>query len=179
MAWTAPRTWVTAEIVTASIMNTHVRDNLLQTGPAKATTTSGLIVSNGANILAERIPDGDVETGSVNTASTSYVYLAPSPQVANATTGTKAIVLWSAGISNSTAGAISYASFDITGATTASSGDSLSVAFESSAASDFATIGNAMLHTGLTAGSNTFTMQHRVTAGTGTYINRRLMVIPL
>lgn len=28
MAWTAPRTWVTGEVVTAAIMNTHVRDNL-------------------------------------------------------------------------------------------------------------------------------------------------------
>ena len=28
-AWTAPRTWVAGELVTASIMNTHVRDNLL------------------------------------------------------------------------------------------------------------------------------------------------------
>ena len=29
MAWTAPRTWVVSEIVTASHMNTHVRDQLL------------------------------------------------------------------------------------------------------------------------------------------------------
>ncbi len=28
MAWTTPRTWVDAEVVTAAIMNTHVRDNL-------------------------------------------------------------------------------------------------------------------------------------------------------
>ncbi len=28
MAWTAPRTWVTGEVVTAALMNTHVRDNL-------------------------------------------------------------------------------------------------------------------------------------------------------
>lgn len=27
MAWTTPRTWTTGELVTASIMNTHVRDN--------------------------------------------------------------------------------------------------------------------------------------------------------
>lgn len=27
-AWTSPRTWVTGEVVTASVMNTHVRDNL-------------------------------------------------------------------------------------------------------------------------------------------------------
>ena len=28
MAWTTPRLWTTAELVTASMMNTHVRDNL-------------------------------------------------------------------------------------------------------------------------------------------------------
>ena len=28
MAWTTPRTWVAGETVTASLMNTHVRDNL-------------------------------------------------------------------------------------------------------------------------------------------------------
>ncbi len=28
MAWTAPRTWTTGELVTAAVMNTHVRDNL-------------------------------------------------------------------------------------------------------------------------------------------------------
>lgn len=29
MTWTAPRTWVTSEVVTAATMNTHIRDNLL------------------------------------------------------------------------------------------------------------------------------------------------------
>jgi hypothetical protein len=29
MAWTTPRTWTTGEVVTAAMMNTHVRDNLL------------------------------------------------------------------------------------------------------------------------------------------------------
>ena len=28
MAWTTPRTWATGETVTATLMNTHVRDNL-------------------------------------------------------------------------------------------------------------------------------------------------------
>ena len=28
MAWTDPRTWVNAEVVTFTVMNTHVRDNL-------------------------------------------------------------------------------------------------------------------------------------------------------
>lgn len=30
MAWTSPRTWVDGELVTASLMNTHVRDNLTE-----------------------------------------------------------------------------------------------------------------------------------------------------
>ena len=29
MAWTAPRTWVAGELVTAALLNTHLRDNLL------------------------------------------------------------------------------------------------------------------------------------------------------
>lgn len=36
MAWTAPRTWVTGEIVTASLLNTHLRDNMLTVTPAGA-----------------------------------------------------------------------------------------------------------------------------------------------
>lgn len=37
MSWTAPRTWVTGEVVTAAEMNTHVRDNLSAVFPASAT----------------------------------------------------------------------------------------------------------------------------------------------
>tara|TARA_Y100000310_G_scaffold298911_1_gene333299 strand:- start:3175 stop:3726 length:552 start_codon:yes stop_codon:yes gene_type:complete len=42
MAWTAPRTWVTAELVTAALLNTHLRDNLLQTIGAVLTTRGDL-----------------------------------------------------------------------------------------------------------------------------------------
>ncbi len=28
MSWTAPRTWVTGEIETTTIFNTHIRDNI-------------------------------------------------------------------------------------------------------------------------------------------------------
>jgi len=33
MAWTAPRTWTDGELVTAAIMNPHIRDNLNSLGP--------------------------------------------------------------------------------------------------------------------------------------------------
>jgi len=52
MAWTAPRTWVAAEILTAALLNTHLRDNLLETGPAKVTTQGDLLYATAANALA-------------------------------------------------------------------------------------------------------------------------------
>ena len=33
MAWTTPRTWVVNEVLTAALLNTHVRDNLLELAP--------------------------------------------------------------------------------------------------------------------------------------------------
>lgn len=56
MAWTAPRTWVTGEIVTAALLNTHLRDNLLQTAPAIVTTAGDLVHATGANTLARVVP---------------------------------------------------------------------------------------------------------------------------
>jgi hypothetical protein len=36
MAWTAPRTWVTSEVVTAAQLNTHLRDNELWLNSSRA-----------------------------------------------------------------------------------------------------------------------------------------------
>jgi hypothetical protein len=38
MPWTAPRTWLVNEVVTAGMMNAHVRDNLNAVNPDPATT---------------------------------------------------------------------------------------------------------------------------------------------
>lgn len=58
MAWTAPRTWVTSEVVTAAVMNTHVRDNLVETATAKVTTAGDLVYASGSTALA-RLGAGD------------------------------------------------------------------------------------------------------------------------
>lgn len=52
MSWTAPRTWVTSEVISAAIMNTHVRDNLLETAPAKASAAGQMVFSTAANAIA-------------------------------------------------------------------------------------------------------------------------------
>jgi hypothetical protein len=51
VSWTAPQTFVTGTILTASALNTNLRDNLLETAPAKVTTAGDLVVGTGANAI--------------------------------------------------------------------------------------------------------------------------------
>jgi len=57
MAWTTPRTWTTGELVTAAIMNTHVRDNL---NVVNTSTVQGIIGGTGAAITAGSVFDFEV-----------------------------------------------------------------------------------------------------------------------
>lgn len=53
MAWTSPRTWVAGEVVTAALLNTHLRDQLLELNSTASAWTSwsptltNLTVGNG------------------------------------------------------------------------------------------------------------------------------------
>lgn len=57
MAWTTPKTWAAAEVVTATNMNIHLRDNLATIGGAWATytpTLSGTGWAAGTSTIAGR-----------------------------------------------------------------------------------------------------------------------------
>jgi hypothetical protein len=74
MVWTAPRTWVSGEVLTAALLNTHVRDNLNQAGPAVVTTAGDLVYATGANALA-RVAIGAAGYGLlVDQAGTAFEY---------------------------------------------------------------------------------------------------------
>ena len=69
MAWTSPRTYTTGELITAAIMNTHVRDNFnaLKTPPggfvsdtADQTTTSSAFVDIVNQTLTFTTTGGDI-----------------------------------------------------------------------------------------------------------------------
>ena len=178
MAWTTPRTWVTSEVVTASIMNTHVRDNFDETGPAVATSAAGFLMSGGTNSVVERPADGSSVTTLQSTTSTSYTDLTTSGPAVTLTTGTRVIVAIVARINNNTLGNVSYMSYAISGATTSSATDNISAHLESDPALQVGTPCNVHIRTGLTAGSNTFTSKYRVSGGTGNFEDRRITVIP-
>ena len=177
MAWSAPRTWVTAEVVTASHMNTEVRDNFLETAPAVATVGSRLIVTDGANSITERQVVDDFETAAETTMSGTYTDLATAGPAVTVTTGTDAITIVSALMSNNTGGDRSLMTYAISGATTASATDNAAFRFEAGANQDISA-SKVVFENSLTAGSNTFTTKYRVTGGTGSFDNRSIIVIP-
>lgn len=174
MAWTAPMTAVENAVWTSSQWNTHVRDNLLETQPAKATAASRYIVTNGTNSVAERVPATASVTTSQTTTSASYTALATSGPAVTVTTGTKALVLTYCLFDSNNANSV-FASHAVSGATSISSSDNWAVRSNDTT---LLTAVAVKLQT-LTAGSNTFTMQYRTNSGaTGTYANRRITVLP-
>ncbi len=205
MAWTAPRTWVTGETVTAALMNAHIRDNLLETSAATVTTAGDLVYADAANSMGTRLAIGaatthlvstgsapvwravatDVDTGSDTGISTTYVTLAAGG-VSNwafateievtVTTGTRALVLFKAELSNNTQGARTFLSYSVSSATTTAADDSRAIAYEASAANDSAEFGGFDL-AAVNAGSNVFTLEGRVTSGTGTIQRPEIAVI--
>lgn len=177
MAWTAPMTATANSVFTAAQFNTYVRDNLNETAPAKATAAGQIFVSTAANSIAARVPVTASVATTETTTSASYTDLATPGPAVTCTTGTQAIVSIRSGISDSTTQS-ALMSYAITGATTWSPGDDSYSLLNGGTAGMHA---SAMyLHTGLTAGSNTFTAKYRSVAGsTGTFNFRKIIVIPL
>ena len=180
VAWTAPRTWVTAEVVTASLLNTHLRDNMLETAPAKVANLGEYVVADAANSLVAREPVTGTLTTTESTTSGSYTNLATTgPTVTDVAVSNFAFVTITARVQNDTAGGNCFMSFAISGATTLSASDTFSYTYESSVATDGLQASYSLLVTGITAGDNTFTSKYRADGGTeATFSRRRITVIP-
>lgn len=168
---------------TAAQFNAHVRDNLNETAPAKATTAGGIFVASAANSIVERIPAIATVQTSETTTSTTYTDLATAGPSVTATTGAKALVVVSAHLANNTAGANSVMAVDVSGASTIAPSDTRALVYEASVAGDVMQASYITMYSSatasLTAGSNTFTAKYRVGLGTGTFQFRYLLVIPL
>lgn len=180
MAWTTPLTAVANTALTAAQFNASVRDNLLETAAAKATTAGYHFVATGPNTVAERaILEGVVDTAETTT-STSYTNLTTDGPSVSATTGTKALAFVNAQMDNSTSTGTVLASFEITGATVLGAGDSRAVINDIGTAGASVSCSRSILMTTLTPGSNTFHMQYRLSgAGTCRAAKRRIQVIAL
>ena len=155
-----------------------MRDNLLETAPAKATASGRIFVSTGPNSIAQRqIASAFVAAGET-TAATSFTNLATAgPTVSNITTGALALISVQSQANNTNGGSSSRHSFDISGATTSSATPERGTLSQNSAGAD-TRYGITTLQT-LTAGVNNFISKYLVSSGTGHWQDRELIVIAL
>jgi len=182
MAYSVPLTAVSGTGLTAAQWNASVRDNILATAPAKATSEGGLIVTTGPNAVIQRTPKVDSVAAAENTTLTSFGDL-PSGTVGPSVTvthGTSALVLLHSRITANTVNVNTRAGFEISGSHTRGGSNDLALAFEPSVVGQDMNAGTGFLITGLTPGSSTFKMVYKVdSAATGTFSSRRLTVVPL
>jgi hypothetical protein len=90
-----------------------------------------------------------------------------------------ALVVVSCWLHNGTAGNDTYMGFAVSGASTVAAISTRALVYTPSTAAYVLGTSYISLITGLTAGSNTFTAKYWTGAGTGTWRNRRITVIPL
>lgn len=180
MAWTAPMTAVYNTVLTAAQWNAHVRDNSLLTMPALATTAGRWFISrNDSTKLQEQTISTAAVATSETTGSTSYTALTTPGPAITATTRTKALVFFGCYLEDSLADTAVFMSIAVSGATTIAANDEWCVTLDGAAAANGNRYGMAKLFDNLTAGSNTFTAQYKVSAGTGTFSNRDLVVVAM
>lgn len=177
MVWSAPMTAVSGAIFTATQYNQFIRDNLLETGIAKlGFLTPGYAVMTGTNSISARYGTASSDFGGTTT-STSYVDVA-GPLALSVQSGARAMVYWSCLVDNNTATTFSLSSIAVSGSTTIAASDSWCTQRDTVTAANPIQIFGHHQFTALTPGLNTFTMRHYVSAGTGSFTNRNLIIFP-
>lgn len=158
MTWAAPRTWVAGEMATAALLNQHARDNFKALVPQAASVNTA-------------------ET----TTSTTYADLATAGPSVTVNTFTAAYVFWGGFLTNSNAAVWSIMSYELNsaGATTIAASDTWHALHKVEAATFNLYTTKLHRRENLNAGSNVFKVKYRVTAGTGTFSDRNILVIPV
>jgi len=171
-------------LVQPAVCTTATRPASPYTGQAiYDTTLSQVLVWNGT-VWASVSPTAATTaftSGSQSTTSTSFTGLTTATAV-TVTTGTSALVVATATVGGSTVNTSNQMGYAISGATTAaaSANDIARYNMSNTATFSGATISIFQVRTGLTAGSNTFTLQYTLNiAGTMDANDRRITVFPL
>lgn len=180
MAWTSPMTFTDGRPLTAAQLNTHVRDNLLETETAKAHTAGGFYVAQAPHSVALRQPRKAFVDTAEETTETDYTDLTtPGPKV-TCITNTSALCIVGARLDNTGSPSTSsvYMSVEVSGASSLEAADARALVGPGGG-DDLSTRSSFwMYEDDLTPGENTFVCKYRCGSGTGNFGRRRLIVIP-
>lgn len=180
MAWSTPRTWIAGELLTAALLNTHLRDNFNELDVAKVTDVGQYCVSTAANAVTTRSYGyARVDTNETLVTPAGYSDLATVGPAVTVATGTRALIMIAAGVDHGTADGDTKASYAISGATTVAASDTWCIRRDGMPATNSLRLARHDLRTDLTPGTNTFTMKYNGSAGTLTYDARLIAVFPL
>lgn len=180
MAWTSPMTFVANNVLTAPQLNTHLRDNLLELAPAKASSNLGTwFVSQGPNRIEERL----IRSARVNTVGTTkssdYTDLPTYGPKVTVETGDRVIILLQASMANSAGDTACAMGFSIKGRTEKDPSDSYSLFMTPRTANQFMQWGVTYLVENLTPGEHTFTCKYKTGSDTASFDSRFIGVICL
>lgn len=180
MVWTAPMTAVDTAMFSCQEYNLHIRDNLLETAPAKVTAKGQYFVTAGARqVAAYGIGDNFVTTAQTRT-STSFGDLTTVGPTVTITTGVSALVWFAVAMSHSNANSQCSASVAVSGASTIKANNHWRIIHDGKAAGNVTrTMGMHRFAAELKPGSNTFKVQYKSNGSTATFSRRYLAVMPL
>jgi len=148
---------------------------------ATGTTTTlptGIETRYNGSVWVCRTEIGAYSATSGTTTSTGYATTLTGDATAisvTMVTGTTAFLSFGAEVSNTASAVFTQLSFSVSGATTLAASDANGVGMNHTA-NYWQVISRAFVISGLTAGTNTFTLNYRVQSNTGTYSKRWLAV---
>lgn len=176
-------TAVAGAVLTAAQVNTHIRDNLRETMPSRATRAGSYFAVSGWREIAERYPDhyADLERVEITATSFDDPATGAAGPVAPVVTGPAALVGFRATVQVPSITARVEVGYAVSGATEREAFPEASMGYSlSNSASGMQWRGCVVdLATGLTPGLNVFSLKYNVSSGTGTAIDRRIWVMPL
>lgn len=165
--------------LTAAQWNASVRDNLLMTAPALATTAGQIFAATGANTIVARFPTWSTIGTSQTTASTTYTDLTTVGPSITSTVGARALLIYGAEMSNNTSGMWAIAAPQAgAGSTITTASDGQAIQFKTAAVDQGVSCCQTLFLDAMTPGSYTFTLKYRVTGGTGAFTDRRIQIVP-
>lgn len=179
MAWSAPATAVSNSLLTASWLNTYLRDNMLETTPAKATEAGQMFTTSSPNVISATSNSIGYVGTSQSTTSTTYTDLATVGPSITITMDAFVIIRISADLSSNNSSAEAFMSFAVSGATTVAASTTRAVGIVGTRNRKM-TAYVALDGTTINSGVNTFTAKYRSnTAGTATFSDREISAVVL
>ena len=121
MTWTAPLTWTAGQVPTAAQFNAQIRDNFLETAPAKASGSAlgSYFVTTGSNQIGPRTVASNLVDVVATTTSTTFGNVlnggvtSSGPEVQGLTSAGFVLVGFNSYIANNTSNGMSFMSYDI------------------------------------------------------------------